>query len=70
MLNVQVLLLCSVALGYEKMLTILIGFPAVVEKLLPLVTALQLECGQTPRVAQEVMEVAEDIRRDLAQLSK
>ena len=33
------------------------------DMLLPLVTALQLELGQDPRVAKEVHEVAQDIRR-------
>ncbi len=36
------------------------------EALLPLVTALQQEIGQTPRVATEVQEVANDIRKQLA----
>ena len=36
--------------------------------LLPLTTALEQEMGLTPRVAREVEEVAEDIRRRLATL--
>ena len=36
------------------------------ELLLPFVTALQQELGQTPRVAKEVEEVAKDIRKILA----
>ena len=36
------------------------------EALLPLVTALQQEIGQTTRVAKEVQEVANDIRKKLA----
>ena len=35
---------------------------------MPLSTALELELGVEPRVAQEVREIAEDIRRDLAKL--
>ena len=38
--------------------------------LLPLTTALELELGLEPRVAREVEEVAEDIRRDLAERRK
>ena len=36
------------------------------QSLLPLVTALQQEIGETPRVAKEVQEVADDIRNELA----
>ena len=36
--------------------------------LLPLTTALELELGLEPRVAREVEEVAEDIRREMAEL--
>ena len=39
------------------------------ELLLPFVTALQQELGQTPRVAKEVEEVANDIRKLVAQSS-
>ena len=38
--------------------------------LLPLTTALQQELGLEPRVAREVTEVAQDIRRDLAKLKE
>ena len=38
--------------------------------LLPLTTALELELRLDPRVAQEVAEVAQDIRRDLAKLKE
>ena len=38
--------------------------------LLPLATALDLEVGREPRVANEVREVAEDIRRDLDKLKR
>ena len=33
---------------------------------MPLTTALEREMGLEPRVAREIEEVAEDIRRDLA----
>ena len=36
--------------------------------LLPLTTALELDLGLEPRVAKEVEEVAEDIRREMAEL--
>ena len=36
--------------------------------LLPLTTALERDLGLQPRVAREVEEVAQDIRRDLAKL--
>ena len=36
--------------------------------LLPLTTALERELGLDPRVAREVEEIAQDIRRDLAKL--
>ncbi|WP_428098156.1 tetratricopeptide repeat protein [Candidatus Rariloculus sp.] len=38
--------------------------------LLPLTTALELELGTEPRVAVEIMEVAQDIRDDLTKLVK
>ena len=58
---------CSVEVGAERMLELVGGSPAA-ELLLPLTTALERELGMEPRVAREVEEVAEDIRRDLAQL--
>ena len=45
------------------------GSPAA-DVLLPLTTALELNLGLEPRVAMEVKEVAEDIRLDLANLTK
>ena len=38
--------------------------------LLPLTTALEQELGLEPRVAQEIMEVADDIRRHMARLKE
>ena len=57
----------GVALGPERMCELIKASPSA-DLLLPLTTALELELGLEPRVAQEVMEVAEDIRRDLAKL--
>ena len=58
---------CSVEVGAERMLE-LVGASPAAELLLPLTTALERELGMEPRVAREVEEVAEDIRRDLAKL--
>ena len=64
---IRALLSASVVLGLEQMAT-LIRASRSSGRLLPLTTALELEMGLQPRVAIEVREVAEDIRRDLAQL--
>ena len=58
---------CGVTLGPELMCGLIKGSPAA-DILLPLTTALELELGLEPRVALEVREVAQDIRRDLAKL--
>ena len=57
----------SAALGPERMLELVSASPSA-DILLPLTTALERELGMEPRVAREVEEVAEDIRRDLAKL--
>ena len=54
----------AVDLGAELMRKLVRASPAA-ELLLPLTTALEMELGLEPRVAKEVEEVAEDIRRDL-----
>ena len=56
----------AVSLGPERMRDLIVASPAA-DLLLPLTTALELELGLEPRVAKEVEEVAEDIRRDLAE---
>ena len=56
-----------VEVGAERVLALVRASPAA-ELLLPLTTALERELGMEPRVAREVEEVAEDIRRDLARL--
>ena len=58
---------CSIEVGAERMLE-LVGASPAAELLLPLTTALERELGMESRVAREVEEVAEDIRRDLARL--
>ena len=59
----------AVAMGFEKMLDLIRASPSA-DLLLPLTTALEMELGAAPRVAKEVKEVAEDIRRDLAKRRK
>ena len=59
----------AVALGLEKMRDLIQASPSA-DLLLPLTTALEMELGVEPRVAKEVEEVAEDIRRDLAERRK
>ena len=46
----------------------LVETSAAAERLLPLLTALRRELGENPRVAREVSEVADDIRRAFAKL--
>ena len=57
----------SVDLGAERVRDMIQASPAA-NLLLPLTTALEQEMGLAPRVAREVEEVAEDIRRRLATL--
>ena len=59
----------AVDLGPEKMRDLIVASPAA-DLLLPLTTALEKDMGLAPRVAKEVEEVAEDIRRDLAERRK
>ena len=59
----------SIDLGPARMRELIQASPAA-DLLLPLTTALEWELGLEPRVAREVEEVAEDIRRDLAKLKE
>ena len=54
----------SVGIGAEKMCNLIESSPAG-DLLLPLKTALERELGLEPRVAREIEEIAEDIRREL-----
>ena len=54
----------SAGVGPERMCN-LIKSSAAADALLPLTTALERELGLEPRVAREVEEIAEDIRREL-----
>ncbi|MDE0333487.1 MAG: ATP-binding protein [Defluviicoccus sp.] len=56
-------------LGPETMHNLIKASPAS-DLLLPMTTALEKDIGLEPRVAKEVEEVAEDIRRDLEELRK
>lgn len=60
----QALMTFSIELGTARMREF-IEVSASAEILLPLVTALAQEVGDRPRVAREVEEVAEDIRKEL-----
>ena len=64
--NLNWLSLMAIGLGPERMRDLIVASPAA-DLLLPMTTALELELGLEPRVAKEVEEVAEDIRRDLAE---
>ena len=57
----------SLAVGPRRMRELIVASPSA-ELLLPLTTALECELGIKPRVAREVVEVAEDIRRDFRKL--
>ena len=67
--TIQSLLILTVGVGPEKMICLIEASPAK-DFLLPLTTALEWELGRRPRVPLEVEEVAEDVRRDLAELKK
>ena len=54
----------SAGVGRERMCDLIKSSPAS-DLLLPLRTALELELGLEPRVAREVEEIAEDLRREL-----
>ena len=64
---IHALMKFTVLLGPERMRELIQGSPAA-ELLVPLTTALEREMGFDPRVPEEISEVAEDIRRDLATL--
>lgn len=64
---IRALTVFSVHLGPSRTLELIQG-SAAAELLLPLVTALQQEAGHKPRVAREVDEVAQDIRKELAKI--
>ena len=63
----RALVVFSVHLGPSRTLELIQRSPAA-DLLLPLVTALEQEVGLKPRVAREVDEVAQDIRKELAKM--
>ena len=64
---IKVLVAASAKLGAATVRDWILASPAA-DHLLPLTTALEQELGLETRVAQEVDEVAQDIRRDISQL--
>jgi len=65
--SLDALMAFSIEIGPEHMVELIQASPSA-NLLLPLTTALEQELGHEPRVALEVAEVAEDIRKDLARL--
>ena len=65
--SLDLLMTFSIEIGPERMVELIQASPSA-NLLLPLTTALEQELGREPRVALEVAEVAEDIRKDLAKL--
>ena len=65
--SLDALMAFSIEIGLERMVELIQASPSA-NLLLPLTTALEQELGHEPRVALEVAEVAEDIRKDLARL--
>ena len=64
---IKVLMVASAKLGAATVRDWILTSPAA-DHLLPLTTALEQELGLETRVAQEVEEVAQDIRQDIGQL--
>ena len=65
--TIRFLLVGTFPLGIDRMASLIRESPSA-DRLLALTTALEMEMGLQPKVAIEVREVAEDIRRDLARL--
>ena len=65
--SIRSLMAASFALGIDRMASLIRESPSA-DHLLPLTTALEWEMGEKPRVAIEIREVAEDMRRDLAEI--
>ena len=64
---IEVLILASIRLGAATVRDWILTSPAA-DRLLPLTTALDQELGLETRVAQEVDEVAQDVRREISEL--
>ena len=65
--TIQTLMVASVALGVDRMASLIRESPSH-DRFLPLATALAWEMGKQPRVAIEVRKVAQDMRRELADI--
>ena len=65
--SIRSLMAASFALGIDRMASLIRESPSA-RHLLPLTTALDWEMGKQPRVAIEVREVAQDMRRELADI--
>ena len=65
--SIRSLMAASFALGIDRMAALIRESPSA-DQLLPLTTALDMEMGENPRVAIELRKVAEDMRRDLAEI--
>lgn len=65
--TIQCLMVAGIGLGNEKMSLLIRESPSA-GRMLALTTALELEMGDEPSVAVEIREVAEDLRRRLAEL--
>ena len=65
--SIRSLMAASLALGIDRMASLIRESPSA-NHLLPLTTALDWEMGKKPRVAIEVRQVAEDMRRELAEI--
>ena len=65
--SIRSLMAASLALGVDRMASLIRESPSA-DHLLPLTTALDWEMGKMPRVAIEVRQVAEDMRRELAEV--
>ena len=67
--SIRSLMAATFALGIARMASLIRESPSA-GHLLPLTTALDWEMGKQPRVAMEVRQVAEDMRRELAEIRK
>ena len=65
--SIRSLMAASFALGADRLAALIRESPAA-NHLLPLTTALDWEEGRDPRVAIEIREVADDMRRELAEV--
>ncbi len=65
--TIRCFMAASIALGIEQMALLIRESPSA-DRLLALTTALDLEMGDEPRVAKEIQEVADDLRRDLVEM--